>query len=439
MKIFSRRTALKSILGATISLAMPAFAQDAWPSKPVTLVVPFAPGGTTDIIARIVGKKISESLHQAVLVENRSGAGGTIGGAHVAHSNPDGYTFLLATVAHTMAPNIYKKLPYDFMKDLDPIGLVAMTPNVLLVNSSIPVKSVPELIAYIKAHPQTVNYGSAGPGSTEHFSGAMFRAMTGTDITHIPYKGGAPMMTDLMSGQIQMAIETSPSASSYIRTGKVKALAVTTKTRSKAYSSLPTLDEVGVKGYEVTTWFALMAPHGTPAAIEQRASAELAKVMKQPDVEKIFEQQGVVPGDMGPPALASFIIRSQQLRRHSFDLFFFPFKGKIGMGMGLTGNPAASQPVPTPALPLKGRECEHETVVQIRDLCVIAPALPGQPILSAFSGLRRRGDFGNISHLCRESHEFAPLAGGNTLDDRLRYCPRHSDHGSGRKCCTYQP
>ena len=306
---FARTIALGALTAITFAAATTtaAFAADAWPSRPITLVVPFASGGTTDIIGRAVGQRLGEALGQPMVVDNRPGAGGTIGGALVARANPDGYTFLLATVAHTMAPGIYKTLPYDFQKDLAPIGMVALTPNVLLVNPSIPAKNVQELIAYIKAHPGKVNYGSAGIGSTEHLSGELFRAATHTDIAHVPYKGGAPMMTDLMAGQIQMAIETSPSANPHVKSGKVKALAVTTATRSAAYPGVPTVAESGVPGYEVTTWYALMAPQGTPEPIRQRMSAELARVLKQPDMQKRFEEQGVTAGDMAPTQLASFI------------------------------------------------------------------------------------------------------------------------------------
>ena len=303
-----RRALIGGILAAVLTGGVASVhAADAWPSKPITLIVPFAPGGTTDIVGRIVGQKLGEALHQAVIVENRAGAGGTVGAATTARAAADGYTFLLATVAHTMAPGIYKTLPYDFSKELDPVGLVALTPNVLIVNQSLPVKTVTELVAYIKAHPGTVNFGSAGNGSTEHLSGELFRSMTGTAITHIPYKGGAPMMTDLMGGQIQMAIETSPSAAPYIRGGKVKALAVTTMKRSSAYPGVPTLDESGIKGFDVTTWYALMAPHGTPVAIVQRVNAELDKVLKQAEVQKRFEEQGLSAGEMTPVQLSGFI------------------------------------------------------------------------------------------------------------------------------------
>lgn len=304
----TRRTAIACLAGASLALGsmMPAAAQS-WPEKPVTVVVPFASGGTTDIIARTIGQKMGESLRQPVVVDNRPGAGGTLGASNVARATPDGYTLLLATVAHTMAPGIYKKLPYDFTRDLVPVGLVALTPNVLLVGASMPVKSVAELIAYIKSHPGKVNYGSAGPGSTEHLSGELFRSMTGTDIVHVPYKGGAPMMTDLIAGQIQMAVETSPSAAPHVRSGKLRALAVTTAKRSPAYPGVPTLDESGIKGYEVTTWYALMAPRGTPEAVTRRLGTELAKALQQPDVLKRFEEQGVTAGDMTPAQLAAFI------------------------------------------------------------------------------------------------------------------------------------
>jgi tripartite-type tricarboxylate transporter receptor subunit TctC len=269
--------------------------------------VPFVAGGTTDIVARTVGQKLSESLKQPVIIDNRGGAGGTVGATIASKAPADGYTLFMATIAHSIAPGLYRRLPYDFQRDFDPVALVASTPNVLIVNEKVPVKSVAELVAYIKANPGKVNYGSAGNGSTEHISGELFRAMTKTDIVHVPYKGGAPMMADLMGGQIQMAIETSPSAAPHIRAGKVQALAVTTKTRSPAYPGVPTLDEAGLKGYDMTTWFALMAPHGTPPELVQRLNAEVSRVLQQPDVVKRFEEQGVTAGNMKPAELAAFI------------------------------------------------------------------------------------------------------------------------------------
>jgi tripartite-type tricarboxylate transporter receptor subunit TctC len=308
-RISHTRRVLLAALGAAGLLAGAASVQaaDAWPGKPITLVVPFAAGGTTDILARVVGQKMSEALHQPVIVDNRAGAGGTLGAGIVARAPADGSTFFMATIAHAIAPALYKHLPYDFTKDLDPVGLVASTPNVLIVNPAVPARNVKELIAYIKANPGKVNYGSAGPGSTEHLAGELFRSLTGTQIVHVPYKGGAPMMADLLGGQIQMALETSPSASQHVRSGKVRALAVTSAKPSPAYPGVPALADAGVPGYEMVTWFALMAPHGTPAAIVERMHAELERALKQPDVEKQFAVQGVTAGDMNPATLAQFI------------------------------------------------------------------------------------------------------------------------------------
>jgi tripartite-type tricarboxylate transporter receptor subunit TctC len=291
---------LMSIIGQTS-------AQSNWPDKPITIVVPFAAGGTTDIISRAIGQKLGENLKQTVIIDNKAGAGGTVGAAFVAKAPNDGYTLFMSTIAHSIAPSLFVKLSYEFTKDLDPIGMAAITPNVLVINKSLPVNTVAELITYIKNNPGKVNYGSAGKGSTEHLSGELFRTMTGIDIIHVPYKGGAPMMTDLIGGQIQIAIETSPSAEPHIKAGEVKALAVTTLNRSNAYPGLPTLNESGVKGYNMSTWFALMAPHGTPSDIQQRLSQELSKVLKDPAILKRYQDQGVSAVDMKPAELAVFI------------------------------------------------------------------------------------------------------------------------------------
>jgi tripartite-type tricarboxylate transporter receptor subunit TctC len=304
----STRRALVAALGcAGLAGAVTAHAADAWPAKPITLVVPFSAGGTTDIVARIVGQKMSDALHQPVIVDNRGGAGGTLGAGVVARAAPDGYTIFMATIAHAIAPALYHNLPYDFIKDFAPVGLVGTVPNVLIVNNTVPAKTVPELIAYIKKHPKQVNFGSAGIGSTEHLAGELFRSMTGTEITHIPYKGGAPMMADLMGGQIQMALETAPSAAPHVRAGKVRALAVTSAKPSPAFPGVPTLSQAGVPGYEMLTWYALMAPRGTPQPIVDRLHAELEKALKLPEVEKTFAEQGVTPGDMSEAQLESFI------------------------------------------------------------------------------------------------------------------------------------
>ena len=302
------KLALVVTLAATVALAVcgAAGAQE-WPTKPVTLIVPFAAGGTTDLVGRPLAQGLGERLGQTVVVDNRAGAGGTLGAAAAAKSPPDGYTLFLATIAHTIAPGIYHNLAYDFEKDFDPITVVAEVPNVLIVNPAVPAKTAAELIAYIKAHPGKVNFGSAGPGSVEHLSGELFRSMAGLDIVHVPYKGGAPMMTDLIAGHIEMAVETSGSALQHIKSGAVRALAVSTRERSPFFPDLPTLDEAGLKGYDVTTWYGLLAPHGTPAAIRDKLFRETIELLKSPNMIARLKDLGAVAGGEPPERFAAFI------------------------------------------------------------------------------------------------------------------------------------
>ena len=278
-----------------------------WPTKPVTLVVPFAAGGTTDLVGRPLAQALAERFGQSVIVDNRAGAGGTIGAGVVAKSAPDGYTMFLATIAHTIAPGIYKNLSYDFERDFDPITVVGEVPNVLIVNPSLPVKTAAELITYIKANPGKVNFGSAGPGSVEHLSGELFRSMAGLDIVHVPYKGGAPMMTDLIAGHIQMAIETSGSALQHIKAGAVRALAVSTREPSPFFPGVPTLIDAGLKGYDVTTWYGLLVPHGTPAAVRAKLYRTVSDILKTPDMAARLADLGAVPGGEPPEKFAAFI------------------------------------------------------------------------------------------------------------------------------------
>jgi tripartite-type tricarboxylate transporter receptor subunit TctC len=291
---------------ATVLLAGSAFAQE-WPTRPITLVVPFAAGGTTDLVARPIAQALTEKLGQPVVVENRAGAGGTLAAGMAAKAAPDGYTIFLATVAHTMAPGLYKSLPYDFEKDFEPVTLAAQVPNVLIVHPSVPAKTVGELIAYIKANPGKINFGSAGPGSTEHMSGELFRAMLGADMVHVPYKGGAPMMTDLIGGQIQMAIETSGSAMPHIQAGSVRALAVSTAERSPFFPDLPTLAEAGLKGYDVTTWFGFMVPKGTSPAVRDKLYRQISDILKDPNIAARLRDMGAQPGGQPSAEVASFI------------------------------------------------------------------------------------------------------------------------------------
>jgi tripartite-type tricarboxylate transporter receptor subunit TctC len=291
---------------AALSLSRSAVAED-WPTRPVTLIVPFAPGGTTDIVARIVGQALSARLGQSVIVENLGGAGGTLGANQAAKAAPDGYTIFMATIAHTMAPGIYKSLPYDFVKDFAPITVVAYVPNIVIVHPSVPAKTVGELLAYIRANPGKVNYGSAGIGSTEHMSGELLSAMANLKMVHVPYKGGAPMMADLIAGHIEMSIETSGSASPHIKAGSVRALAVSTAKRSPAFPDLPTLAEAGLTGYDVTTWYGVLAPAGTPGPIRDRLYKELNEILKSPEIAARLRDIGGDPGGETPTEFADFI------------------------------------------------------------------------------------------------------------------------------------
>jgi tripartite-type tricarboxylate transporter receptor subunit TctC len=300
-----RNAALIALLGSLFAPPS-ALAQD-WPTQPITIVVPFVAGGTTDIVARIIAQPLSERLHQSIVIENVGGGGGTIGAGNAARAQPDGYTIFMATVAHTMAPGIYKKLSYDFEKDFDPITIAASVPNILIVNPSVPVKTVAELIAYIKANPGKVNYGSAGIGSTEHMSGALFRSLAGLDIVHVPYRGGAPMLGDLVAGHIQMSIETSGAATPFIKGGQVHALAVSPAKRSALFPELPTLAESGLPGYDVTTWYGVLVPKGTPQPIRDKLYQELAQVLKSPDVIARLRDIGAEPGGEPPAQFAAFI------------------------------------------------------------------------------------------------------------------------------------
>jgi tripartite-type tricarboxylate transporter receptor subunit TctC len=283
-----------------------AHAED-WPSRAVTIVVPFAAGGTTDLIARPIAQSLSQRLGQPVIVENRAGAGGTLAAAATAKSPADGYTIFLATVAHTMAPGLYKSLPYNFEQDFEPITLAAKVPNILIVNVNIPAKSMAELMTYIKANPGKVNYGSAGPGSTEHMSGELFRSMSGSNMIHVPYKGGAPMMTDLIAGHIEMAIETSGSAMPHIQAGAVRALAVSTAHRSSDFPDLPTLAEAGLKDYDVTTWFGFLVPKGTPSDIREKLYTQITGILKSPEIRARLKEMGAEPGGDTPVEFAKFI------------------------------------------------------------------------------------------------------------------------------------
>ena len=279
----------------------------AWPSKPISLVVPFPPGGTTDVLARALGEKLSRSLGQAVIIENKPGAGATIGADYVAKSKPDGYTLLIGAVHHTIASSVYKKLPYDFQKDFAPITTIAMVPNVLVVNAATPVKNVAELVALVKAQPDKASYGSNGNGTAQHLIGTQFQVLTGTTLTHIPYKGSGPLATDLLGGQILMSFDTVTPVLQHIKGGKLRALAVTTATRSPALPDVPTLEEAGLKGFNIGTWFGVLAPVATPKDIVTRLSGEMMAIIASPEFIKRMDEIGAQPIGNKPAEMAQQI------------------------------------------------------------------------------------------------------------------------------------
>ena len=286
----TRRFALGSIasavvLGAGLLGGTSALAQ-AYPTKPVTIIVPFAAGGTTDILARIIGQALTAELGQSVVVDNRAGAGGNIGGQAAAKATPDGHTLFMGTVGtHAINASLYKKMPFDPVKDFAPLTRVANVPNLLVANPAQPYKSVKDLIAYAKANPGKVNFGSSGNGSSIHLSGELFKSLAKVDMQHVPYKGSAPAVTDLLGNQIGIMFDNMPSAIQHVRSGKLAPLAVTTAKRSPELPNVPTIAEAGVPGYEATSWFGMFAPAGTPAPVLAKLNAAIVKVLAQPDVK----------------------------------------------------------------------------------------------------------------------------------------------------------
>ena len=295
----SRHTVTRRRLLQLAALAMvvsghSAMAQS-WPSKPITLVVPFPPGGTTDVLARALADKVQQSLGQPVIVESKPGAGATLGADYVAKSKPDGHTLLVGAVHHTIASSVYKKVPYDLQKDFAPITTIALVPNVLVVNAATPAKNVGELVALAKSQPGKLTYGSNGNGTAQHLIGTQFENMTGTELVHVPYKGSGPLATDLLGGQITMSFDTVTPVLQHIKSGKLRALGVTTAKRSATLPEIPTLDEAGLKGFDIGTWFGVLAPAATPKDIVTRLNAEMVKVIQSPDFRKRMEEIGAEP------------------------------------------------------------------------------------------------------------------------------------------------
>jgi tripartite-type tricarboxylate transporter receptor subunit TctC len=291
-----------------VLFAVPALAAaQSWPSKPVRLVVPFPAGGGTDAFARPLAAQLSQQLGQQFIIDNRGGAGGTIGADNVAKSAPDGYTFLVGAVHHAIAVSVYAKLPYDLERDLAPVTLVSIVPNVVVVNPVVPVLTLKQLVDFAKANPGRLNYGSAGNGTSHHLAGELFKKLTGTEINHIPYKGAGPAMQDLIGGQVQLMFDGMGSSAPQIRANRIRPLAVATATRSPAFPTVPTAAEAGVPGYEVTTWYALWAPAGTPPEIVNRLQQEVAKAMAAPPIRDTWAAQGAELGGNTPAAFGAFL------------------------------------------------------------------------------------------------------------------------------------
>lgn len=271
-----------------------AFAQ-AWPTRSISLIVPFPAGGTTDVLARAVGLELSKSLGQPVVVESKPGAGATLGADFVAKSKPDGYTLLMGAVHHTIATSVYRKLPYDFQKDFAPVTTVALVPNVLVVNPNVPAKNVKELLALAKAEPGKLTYGSNGNGTGQHLIGAQFEGMGGVQLLHVPYKGSGPLTVDLLGGQITMSFDTITPVLPQIKAGKLRALAVTTIKRSPSLPDVPTLDESGLKGFDLGTWFGILTPVATPKELVTRLNTELVKIINSAEFRKKMADIGAEP------------------------------------------------------------------------------------------------------------------------------------------------
>jgi tripartite-type tricarboxylate transporter receptor subunit TctC len=299
---------LRLLLLASVALFGAGARADNYPDKPVKMVVPFPAGGSVDIVARLVGQELAKTLGQAVIVDNRSGAGGSIGTDAVAKAAPDGYTLLMGS-ASSLAANraLYRKLPYDPEKDFSAISLVALQPNVLLVHPSVPAKTVAELIAYAQANPGQLNYASAGAGTSQHLAAELFRSKTGVDIVHVPYRGGAPALIDLMAGQVQLMFETIPTAIQPVQAGQLRALAVTTVKRSSMLPDLPTIAEAGVAGYVARGWIGLVAPAGTPAPIIEKLGRATQVIVKTPEITRRLTELGLEVAASSPAEFGDFI------------------------------------------------------------------------------------------------------------------------------------
>lgn len=296
---------LSSLLGITASNAM----AQAYPNKPIKLIVPFAPGGFTDVVARILGQKLSISLGQPFVIENKAGAGSTIGTDFVAKAAPDGYTLVMVSTTHVISPAIYPKLPYDPIKSFTPVAKLVDSAYVLLVNPKVPANNVAEFIALAKASPDKIHYASSGNGSSQHLMGGMFASMTGVKMKHVPYKGSGGAANDLVAGVVESSFAGVPNAMAQVPAGRLKALAVTTFKRIPQLPDVPTMQEAGVPGYNASVWLGLLAPAGTPKEVVMKLNAEIAKVLSAADTKKELYAAGVEADISSPEALNALMVQ----------------------------------------------------------------------------------------------------------------------------------
>ena len=300
----------RTLILAAAATALPAArAQSAaWPNKPIRYIVPFAPGGTTDILARVVGEKLTIALGQTIVVDNKAGQGGSAGAAELARAAPDGYTIGGGTISsHAINATLYDKLPYDPVTSFEPITMYVTLPNVLVVHPSVPANNLREFIALVKANPEKYSFGSAGVGTSQHISGELFKTLAGVNMQHIPYRGSGPMIPELLGGTLPVAFDNITTVIQHIKAGKIRALAVTTAQRSSVAPDVPTMAESGLTGYELSSWQAVFAPAGTPKAIVDRLYTEIGKILKMPDVVKRLNDMGLDISGMPPADLAALI------------------------------------------------------------------------------------------------------------------------------------
>lgn len=292
---------------ATATLSGAAMAQSDYPNRTIRLIVPASPGGGTDFTARLIAQRLSALLNQSVVVENRAGASGNIGAELVARAAPDGYSLVMPITSFPMNPSLFKKMPFDTERDFAPVVLASVAPLYLVVNPSVPVNSVSELIALAKAKPDALNYANSGRGTSAHLAGELFKRMAGIEMTSLPYKGGGPAVIDLIAGQVQVYFSTIPAAIAHVQTGKLRGLAVTSSKRVEQIPNVPTVAESGLPGFEVVGWFGIFAPAGTPAPIIGRLNTEINRILKEPQTRDQFAGHGLVPGGGTPDELGTFL------------------------------------------------------------------------------------------------------------------------------------